>query len=79
MLEIDVGEFVNLTLVTSIEIEKDGVTPHGYRAKFKMVGNSDATSKLFETPDAVRELLEKVRDGCSCPFNSFIDRNGFYY
>lgn len=75
MLEIDVGKFVNLALVTSIEIE--GVAPHSYRAKFKTVGNDEVTSKLFETPDAVRELLEKVRDGCNCLFNSFSNRLEF--
>lgn len=77
MLEIDLGKFVNLSLVISIEIEKDGVTPSGHRAKFKMVGNGEVTSKLFETPDAVRELLEKVRDDCSCVFNSVSNSQEF--
>ncbi len=77
MLEIDLGKFVNLALVTSIEIEKDGVTPDGHRAKFKMVGNGEVTSKLLETPDAVRELLQKVRDGCSSLFNSFSNKQEF--
>lgn len=77
MLEIDSGEFVNLAQVTSIEIEKDGVTPQGYRVKFNIVGNGEVTSKPFETRDAVRELLEKVRDGCNCIFNSFHNSQGF--